>query len=437
MRHQGVLEAQILHAIGVRPKWNQQGNVSGIEVIPFSELGRPRIDVVISATGLYRDAFPNVMIYLAKAIDQVAKMKEDYNHLYHHTLELKSSLLAAGKSEDDANYLSSIRIFSNESGTYGTGLVAQTLDSGRWDNDAEMAKLYLRRMGFAYGKDETRWSEDTGASELYSKVLSGTQAVIFSRSTNLYALLTNDDPFQYFGGAGLAVRHLDGKTPEMYVSNLRRKDQIKVQEMKDFLNQELRSRYFHPRWIKAMQDSGYAGATAILDRVNNLWGWEVMTPEAVRDDHWQEFFNVYVDDKYQLDMREFFEQHNPDSLAQMIERMLEAARKGYWQPDEQTIKKLVKTYIELASQYDIVSDNARFNHYINQQAAGFGFAPRPKPEALSSNPMLSATQPVQGQKLEQVQTQPSDRSNWLLWMFILMTSGLGVIHSMLERQPKP
>ncbi|RHW75381.1 hypothetical protein D1094_13340 [Colwellia sp. RSH04] len=137
--------------------------------------------------------------------------------------------------------------------------------------------MYLDRMGFAYGADESRWSENAantlGEGEgLYSKVLSGTEGVIFSRSTNLYALMTNDDPFQYFGGIGLAVRHLDGATPEMYVSNLRKKDQLKSQTLDEFVNQKMRSRYFHPRWIKAMQDSGYAGATAILDRMNNMWG---------------------------------------------------------------------------------------------------------------------------------------------------------------------
>ena len=355
MRHQGALEAQILHALGLKPKWDRQGNISGTDVIEYKDLGRPRIDVVISATGLYRDAFPNVMLWLTEAIDKVAKMKEENNFVYRHSAELKKSLLEKGKSEEDADYLSSIRIFSNETGNYGTGLAASSLASDTWETDDKLADLYLRRMGFAFGKDEKRWSENVSGDELYAKVLSGTDAAIFSRSTNLYALLTNDDPFQYFGGLGLAVRHLDGKTPEMYVSNLRKKDKLKAQTMKDFLNQEMRSRYFHPRWIQAMQDSGYAGATAILDRMNNMWGWEVMTPEAVRDDHWQEFFEVYVDDKYQMEMKKFFEEHNAEALAQIIERMLEATRKGYWAPDAETLKKMLETYTELANKHDVVT----------------------------------------------------------------------------------
>ena len=440
MRHQGALEAQILHALGLKPKWNHQGHVVGTTVIPYSELKRPRIDVVISTTGLYRDAFPNVMLWIAKAIDKVAKMKEDNNFVYRHATALKAELLEKGKSEEDADYLSSIRIFSNETGNYGTGLAGSSLASDTWETDDKLANLYLDRMGFAYGSDEKRWSENVAnalgeGQGLYSKVLSGTEAVIFSRSTNLYALMTNDDPFQYFGGIGLAVRHLDGKTPEMYVSNLRKKDQLKVQTLAEFVNQEMRSRYFHPRWIKAMQDSGYAGATVILDRMNNMWGWEVMTPEAIRDDQWQEFFEVYVEDKYQMDMREFFEEHNATSLAQIIERMLEAVRKGYWDADEATIKKMVETYSELATQFDVVTDNVKFNEYMDTAAVGFGMMPLsealaqalaqpqvPPPAEAASQP----TEQVSGQKLEeQAKSEPVETDySTLYWLLVIFFIGL-------------
>jgi len=432
MRHQGALEAQILHALGLKPKWSRQGNVIGTEVIPYSELKRPRIDVVISTTGLYRDAFPNVMLWLAKAIDKVAKMKEDNNFVYRHANALKVELLEKGETEEEADYLSSIRIFSNETGNYGTGLASGSLASDTWETDEKLADLYLDRMGYAYGKDEKRWSENVSkvAGEgLYRKVISGTDGVIFSRSTNLYALMTNDDPFQYFGGIGLAVRSLDGKTPEMYISNLRKKDKLKAQTLDKFINQEMRSRYFHPRWIQAMQDSGYAGATAILDRMNNMWGWEVMTPEAIRDDQWQEFFEVYVNDKYQMDMREFFEQHNAESLAQIIERMLEAVRKGYWQADAQTIEKMVQTYTEIASQFDVATDNEKFSDYVDDQAIGFGLTSLT--QALAQTPAKvvepltkQSTEQITGQKLEQqAQAEPLETDYsalyWLGFIFLV------------------
>lgn len=430
MRHQGALEAQILHSLGLKPKWNQQGNVIGTDVIEYKDLGRPRIDVTITATGLYRDAFPNVMLWLAKAIDKIAKMKEKNNFVYRNANALKKELLANGQSEEDANYLSSIRIFSNETGNYGTGLAGASLASDTWEDDSKLANLYLKRMGYAFGSDEKRWSENVAKADLYSKVLSGTDAVIFSRSTNLYALMTNDDPFQYFGGIGLAVRHLDGKTPEMYVSNLRRKDNIKAQTMESFLNQEMRSRYFHPRWIQAMQDAGYAGATVMLDRMNNMWGWEVMTPEAVRDDQWQEFFDIYVEDKYDLDMREFFEKNNAHALAQIIERMLEAERKGYWKTDEKTIKSMVKTYAELAKKFDVVTDNSKFNDYLEKQAIGFGLAallpdmkePNIDPQIIpeQTKKQQDKTEEVTGQKLEEQANKVDEIEQDYTWLYLIL-----------------
>ena len=436
MRHQGALEAQILHAMGIKPKWNNQGNIVGTEVIPYSELGRPRIDVVVSATGLYRDAFPNVMLWIAEAIDKVAKMKEDNNFVYRHSMTLKQTLLDEGKSEEDADYLSSVRIFSNESGAYGTGLAGGALDSDSWENDSKLANLYLDRMGFGFGKDEARWSENLSETGLYKKVLSGTDGVVFSRSSNLYALMTNDDPFQYFGGIGLAVRNIDGKTPQMYVSNLRRKGQEKIQTLDQFISNEMRSRYFHPRWIKAMQDSGYAGATAILDRMNNMWGWEVMTPDAVRDDQWQEFFEVYVDDKYDMQMREFFEQHNAEALAQIIERMLEAVRKGYWQADAETLKKMLETYTEIANQHDVVTDNETFTEFVKEQNAGFGLAPLVPGQAAPelANSVSSASQQVSGQKLEQVEQGKQTESDYTLWWLLGGIFFTGMISPLLQRK---
>lgn len=446
MRHQGALEAQILHALGLKPKWNKQGNVIGTEVIPYSKLKRPRIDVVISATGLYRDAFPNVIIWLAQAIDKIAKLKEDNNFVYRNANNLKGELLAIDKTEEDADYLSSLRIFSNETGNYGTGLASASLASGTWDDDSKLANLYLERMGFAFGKDESRWSENVGqtfndanveSQGLYAKVLSGTEGVIFSRSTNLYALMTNDDPFQYFGGIGLAVRNLDGATPEMYVSNLRKKDQVKAQSLAEFVNQEMRSRYFHPRWIKAMQDSGYAGATAILDRMNNMWGWEVMTPEAIRDDQWQEFFEVYIEDKYDMDMRGFFEQHNAESLAQIIERMLEAARKGYWKTNAKTLQKLVETYSELATEFDVATDNDKFNEYMDISAEGFGLKTLSQANAaMKAKSAPLQTEQVTGQKLEEkMKAQPNETDYTPIYLLGLLVL-LGAVSQWLERAPK-
>lgn len=432
MRHQGALEAQIMQAIGVKPVWNRHGQVSDLEIIPHGELKRPRIDVVVSATGLYRDAFPNLILRLSTAIDKIARLNENNNFLHRNRLSLRQQLLDEGRSEEDADYLSTVRIFSNQSGRYGTGLAGTVLDSGRWDDESAMAETYLQRMGFAYGRDDRRWGERVDQNQLYGKVLAGTDSVIFSRSTNLYALMTNDDPFQYFGGLGQAIRHLDGKTPEMYVSNLRRTDDIKVQTLENFLSQEFRSRYFHPRWIKAMQEAGYAGALTMLDRMNNMWGWEVMTPEAIRDDHWQTFFEIYVEDQYELGLQAFFEQYNADALAQILERMLEAVRKDYWAADAATLRRMVELYTELANEHGLFTRNENFRDYVNEQAGGFGLA---RLAAASASVAASAGQSVQGQQLQEVEHDGHEEQHQL-WLLIGLVFAAGLIAPCLQRRPQ-
>lgn len=415
MRHHGVLESQVMAALGVKPKWDKNGIIRGTEIIPFDELKRPRVDVVLSATGLYRDAFPNVMLLLAKAIKDVANLKEENNSIYKNTQSLKAMLLAEGKDETEAEYLSSVRIFSNETGAYGSGLADTSLASGTWEEDSKLSDLYLKRMGYAFGADEKRWSDKV--DNFYGKVLSGTDAVMFSRSTNLYGMTTSDDPFQYFGGLSLAIRNLDGKSPEMMIANLRQVSNTKTETLKTFMAREMRTRAFHPRWIEEAQKEGYAGSLQMLDRINNFWGWTVMSPEAVTDAQWQEFADIYVKDKYNMDMREFFEQANPTNLAQMIERMLEAERKEYWQTDVETIKTLTETYLEVAREHDVYSDNEKFNEYLNAQAVGFGLDISNVP-ALDLVAAQSASQQVQGQELKQVEQTPADDS--ILWDRIAM-----------------
>ncbi len=436
MRHFGVLESQAMYAMGLRPVWHESGRVSGTEIIPYSELRRPRIDVVLSATGLYRDAFPGVMKLLAEGINKIAQLKEETNFVYRNSQKLQQELQAEGVDEAEAKYLSTIRIFSGATGSYGTGLNAGVLASDTWEKDDKLANLYMDRMGFAFGADESRWSEKV--EKLYGKNLSGTDMAMFSRSSNLYGMLTSDDPFQYLGGISLAVRQLDGKSPEMFISNLRNPDQEKMENLNQFMSKELRTRYFHPRWIEQMQQEGYAGTLSVNDTVNNFWGWQVVDPQNIRADQWQEFFEIYVDDKYEMDMQQWFEQNNAEALAQITERMLEAVRKGYWQPDDETVKKLISVYDEMVQKHDVVTINEKFKEFINAKAQGYGLdiavpvtpAPVAQPEpATAAQPQ----QQVQGQKLEKVESQPQEQDQTLIY-FLLILLALVVLSGIIWQQ---
>lgn len=454
MRHLGMLEAQILYAMGVKPKWDEGGRVVGMEVIAQAELGRPRIDAVISLTGLYRDQFPNVMERFNEAVVMLAALKEDgrHNFVKANTERIQAALLARGVNAEDAREFALTRVFGNESGDYSTKLTDASLASDMWDEgDGKLEKLYLSRMSWAYGPDTSRWSRklaDGKGQEInaYAEHLRGTDAAVFSRSSNLRGLLDTDHPFEYLGGISKAVKFLDGKNPQLYISNMRDPNKAKLETAEKFMATELRSVYQHPNWMKEMQKEGYAGTLQMLNTVNNFWGWQVMDRNVVRDDQWQEFHEAYVKDRYKLGMREWFEKSNPTALAQVTERMLEAIRKNYWKADEQTQRELVQVYQEVAAQHDVHTANEAFKTYVKELAQGFGLAsptsaaPAPKaPPAQALPPMTPAPRPpmppapkppevVRGQELREVaKTQRIEQLIWTYgWLMALaLLGGIG------------
>ncbi len=450
MRHHGVLESQLMAAMGVKPIWDKYGYVKGTEIIEYKDLGHPRIDVVVSATSLYRDAFPNVMLLLAEAIDNVARLKEPYNHLYDNSQKLVSELQAQGVDKAQADKLSTMRVFSNESGNYGSGLGGSTMKTQSWESDSKLADLYLDRMGYAFGKDIKDWGvKPVDGLKLYDKVLSGTDIAVLSRSSNVFGMLTSDDPFQYLGGISLAVRNIDGKSPELMIANLRNPKGIKVEQASRFLGRELKTRSLHERWVKEMQDEGYAGAIAMLSRINNFWGWQVMDPNIVSDKQWPQIFDVYVQDKLDVDINEWFDKVHPEAQAQLIERMLESIRKDYWHASEQVTQELIERYLELASNTDIVSYNDKFNEFTANKATGFGLSvalPATMQQAINTQLTANnaanavATKQVEGMKLEQqesaAQEMEVDLSKYYPLLILLLIFLLGFVSPFFRRPIK-
>lgn len=444
MRHLGMLEAQIFAALGVKPVWDRGGRVIDLELIPLSELGRPRIDAVISLTGLYRDQFPNLIERFNQAVVMVAEQDEPaaMNPIRANTQKIQRQLLASGYSAMQAKNLALTRVFASESGDYGTKLPEATLASDKWEtDDGQLAELYLSRMSWAYGPDISQWSQKPVAINgqelnLYAEQLKGTQAAVFSRSSNLRGLLDTDHPFEYLGGISLAVQHLDGIAPKLYISNLRDPNRAKLQTAERFLANELRAVYQHPNWLAEMQKEGYAGTLELLNTINNFWGWQVMDESMVRDDQWEEFHQTYINDKYDLSLKEWFEQSNPAAMAQIAERMLEAIRKDYWEASEQTKQELVKLYQELAEQHDVYTNNETFKAYVAELAAGYGLtgvapavaeaASNPQPtnpaESDASNPLLEQ---VKGQEMVEVTpAEPEETEQWwLLGLFFVISLG--------------
>ena len=417
-RHQGVLESQALYAMGVKPRWDEGGRMTGIEVIPAPVLKRPRIDVLLSVTGSYRDQFPNVMRWLDEAVQQVAALREPGNAVALHSEALAHKLRAEGASAQEAQRWSTARVFSNEQGSYGAGLEEAALASDVWKRqqrgggDAQMAQLYMDRMGHAYGQG----LDGAARPGAYAGNLVRVDAALMARSSNLYGVLTNDDPFQYLGGIAQAVRQLTGKDPALYVQNLRDGAAVRTDTAAGAIAREMQTRYLHPQWIAAQKAEGYSGTLQVLKTAQFLWGWQVTAPAAVRQDQWQSLHDVYVRDRYKLGTREWLEGDNRAAFAQTLERMLDAVRLNYWKPDAATRRELAQAYSEAVRATGLRERNAGVQRFVQAELAPAAPAqapPRPPvepvvaaasvpapPEAPAAEPAPDNTQPVSGLKLE-------------------------------------
>lgn len=330
IRHQGVMESQILYLLGVEPVWGGRGgHVVDLRLIPLSELGRPRIDVVVTTTGQYRDVFGEVMALLQRAVEMAAAAEEEANYVRQNVAALTQALQAKGYVPKVAQRLATTRVFAPAVGVYSAGLEAAVPATGTWQADRKLANFYLERMGFAYGRRQAWGEKEKG---LFALMLKGTEAAVFSRSSKLYGLLDTDHPFGFLGGMSLAVRHLDGASPKLFITNLRAVNQPLVENAQRFLRMEVNTRYLNPTWIREMQKAGYAGAGEMANWLHNLWGWQVTNPEMVDSRLWQEAYEVYVQDKYRLGLHQWFRQQRLEALTTITQTMLEAVERGYWTP---------------------------------------------------------------------------------------------------------
>ncbi|WP_051328226.1 cobaltochelatase subunit CobN [Desulfatirhabdium butyrativorans] len=341
IRDEGIQVATALALMGMRPVWDRRDKVRDIAPITGAELGRPRIDVLLQMSGLFRDTFPGVALLLDRAVRQAAELGDVENFIAKHTRAIEAELVKEGFSPERARALSRVRLYSAAPGAYGTKVEDLTGASGMWEKDDTVAENgFVRMQSFGYSADT--WGE--ALTPVYRKHLKRVDATVHSLSSNLYGTMDNDDMFQYLGGLSMAVRKASGKAPDVFVSNQRVRGQGRMEPIAETLGREARSRYWNPRWMEGMKREGYAGAREMAHFVEYLWGWQVTTPEAVDGSRWKETFEVYVEDKHHLDVQAFLEKANPWAYQSMTARMLEAVRKGYWEADEAVRQKLAAAY---------------------------------------------------------------------------------------------
>jgi cobaltochelatase CobN len=342
LRNEGVNESTILALIGTEPIWSSGGTVMGVRAIKGSELGRPRVDVTINPSGLFRDMFPDKLLFIDKAIRMASAQDDVENFISQNDTRIYKTLLDEGLSPEEAGRFSRARIFAEAPGTYGVRVAGVVASSSMWDDPKIIGETYRKHISYAYGQE--LWGEAANLS--LDENLRDTELVYHSSSSTLYGLMDNDDMFMYLGGLSMATREVSGKVPMTLILEQKKPGEAKIEDLAKQLGREMRSRYFNPKWIEGMMAEDYAGAREMQDFVEYLWGWDATVPESVDESHWDETYRVYVEDKYERGIAEFMDRANPYAYQNIAARMLETSRKGYWDPDVETKTNLAKIYVE-------------------------------------------------------------------------------------------
>ena len=341
MRTKGDDIAEVLCLMGVRPVWEERsGRVTGIELIPMEELQRPRIDVMLRISGFFRDAFPNIVHLVDRAVELVAEQKEppEQNFLAKHVSADISEKTAAGIDGEQAKTLACYRIFGCRPGAYGAG-VSDAIDSKNWKNEKDLAEIYVKWGGYAYGR------KNFGATvpDEFRRRLSRLDLTVKNEDTREYDMLDGDDFYSYHGGMIAAVKALKGELPRSYCGDSSDPDRVKTRSTVEETKHIFRARILNPKWIESMKRHGYKGAGDISRMVDIAFGWDA-TAEVLEDWMYEELANKYALDK---DMQEWLKKVNPHALQNIAERLLEAVERGMWQATEEMKEELRDVYLDI------------------------------------------------------------------------------------------
>jgi len=382
VRDEGAMIAFGFDMLGIKPVWSSRGIVKRLERLDIGKLvenGKPRIrrDTLYTTSGLFRDLYGAHIVWLEQAVLMALDassdtIRKDYpalslalnsalgplgkkqnpgneplaiNHLAAQWVTDARLALQQGRSPEDAGRTATYRMFGDAPGTYGAGVNRLVERSGSWDDRADIAKVYIRRMGHAYGAN----IQGEPQQALFTQRLNSVGNTYLGRSSNLYGLLDNNDTFDYLGGLSLAVETVKGEVPDNFILKHEDNTNISIEPLSVALLSELRGRFLNPQWLEPLMDEGYAGARTMgSEFFEYLWGWQVTNPDVVKSWVWDEVKSVYIDDSHDIGLDTFLEEnHNVHVKSNMLAVMLVAAEKEFWDADQATLEQIAQQFADL------------------------------------------------------------------------------------------
>lgn len=333
--------AEILYLMGIKPKWMENSDkVIGLEVIPIEELKRPRIDVTLRVSGLFRDTFPNIIEMIEDAVNLAAGLDEgeEDNYIRMNFIREVNSLVENGADVETAQEEAGMRIFSDPPGTYGAG-VDKLINSKNWDDYRDLGNVYTLWGGYAYGKN----IHGRRATEVFARRLSQAQISIKNESSMEIDMLESDDFYNYHGGLIAAIRAKSGEKPRSYCGNTADPSRVKMNDAREEAAKIMRSRILNPKWFEGLRPHGYKGAQEISAMVDFVFGWDA-TSDIIEDWMYEKISENYL---FNDERREWIKSVNPWAIHNMVERLLEAQQRGMWNAKEESLKKLRNLYISI------------------------------------------------------------------------------------------
>jgi magnesium chelatase subunit H len=336
---------QALALLGARPRFDTYGRLAGAELIPLTELGRPRIDVLITLSGIFRDLLPLQTRLLAEAAYLAAAADEplDQNFVRRHTLAYQRE---RGCDLETA----ALRVFSNADGAYGANVNA-LIDSGAWEDEDDLADVYSKRKCFAYGRTGAAVRDEA----LLKSVLAGVDLAYQNLESVELGVTTLDHYFDTLGGIGRAARREKGGDAALpvYIGDQTRGEGL-VRTLGEQVSLESRTRSLNPKWAEEMLKHGAEGVRQIEAQVTNTLGWSATTGH-VEPWVYRELSKTYVLDPA---MRERLAELNPKASVKLANRLIEATERNYWKPDDAMLEALKRAGNELEDRLEGVVANA-------------------------------------------------------------------------------
>jgi len=354
MRTQGDDIAEILALLGVRPCWQPENRrVSGIEVIPLAELGRPRIDVTVRISGFFRDAFQHLIDLVDQAVVAVLKLDEpeEQNFVRKHFFRDVEKLISEGCSADDAKRLSAYRLFGSKPGSYGAGILP-LITEGNWEDENDFAEAYVNWGGYAYSQTEN----GVEAKPAFRNRLSQVVVALHNQDNREHDIFDSDDYLQFHGGMIATIRSLSGKKPRHYFGDTHNPEMAVVRDLKAEALRVFRTRVVNPKWIESIQRHGYKGGLELTATVDYFFGYDA-TAEIMDDWMYEQLAQTYALDEK---MREFLSENNPWAMNAIAERLLEATHRKMWKnPKDETIAQLQAIFLEGERQMEMRGEKPR------------------------------------------------------------------------------